>query len=70
MYVGTLELITGVITFLGIMFALNYRLVGEYQTVLDNMTKNQGKMLEDMQKLAVEGKLRVEDAELYVYHEG
>lgn len=69
-YVGTLELITGVITFLGIMYALNYRLVREYQTVLDNMTKKQGKMLEDMHNLAVKGKHSVEDAEQYAYHEG
>jgi len=69
-YVGTLELITGVITFLGVLFALNNRLVGEYQALLDSITKRQARMLDSMQKRASEGKLRVEDAELYAYYEG
>ena len=52
------------------LFALNHRLVGEYQTMLDRMTKKHSRLLEDMQKRATEGKLRVEDAELYAYYEG
>ena len=69
-YVGTLEPITGVITFLGVLFALNHRLVGECQTMPDRMTKKHSRLLEDMQKRAIEGKLRVEDAELYACYEG
>lgn len=69
-YVGTLELITGVITFLGIMFALNHRIAAEYQAMLDSIDKKQSSMLKSMQKRAAEGKLRVEDAEQYAYYEG
>jgi len=69
-YVGTLELITGVITFLGVLFALNRRLVDEYQSMLDSIDKKQASMLDKMQKLSRKGKLRVEDEELYAYYEG
>lgn len=70
MHVETLELITGVITFLGILFVLNHRIAKDYQAMLENIDKKQSKILKAMQERAAGGKLRVEDAELYAYYEG
>ena len=39
-YVGTLELITGVIAFLGLLFAFSRRITNEYQTTLNRLLKN------------------------------
>ena len=67
-YVGTFELITGVITFLGLLFALSRRIGGEYGKMPERLFQIRKMLKDELENLGDDKSILLDRFDQYVFN--